>query len=58
MFSFFLKFCHFVKFFSPLKKWGETRDVVKCFSLNFFRALAAYCVLYNRTEHSKGFSIC
>ena len=27
-------------------------------SLHFFRALAASCVLYNRTEHSQGFSIC
>ena len=26
--------------------------------LHFFRALAASCVLYNRTEHSQGFSIC
>ena len=26
--------------------------------LSFFRALAASCVLYNRTEHSQGFSIC
>ena len=25
---------------------------------HFFRALAASCVLYNRTEHSQGFSIC
>ena len=41
-----------------LKKWGETRDGVECFSLHFFRALAASCVLYNRTEHSQGFSIC
>ena len=40
------------------KKWGETRDVVECFSLHFFRALTASCVLYNRTEHSQGFSIC
>ena len=24
----------------------------------FFRALAASCVLYNRTEHSRGFFIC
>ena len=28
------------------------------FSLHLFRALAASCVLYNRTEHSQGFSIC
>ena len=40
------------------KKWGETLDYVSCFSLHFFRALAASCVLYNRTEHSQGFSIC
>ena len=26
--------------------------------LHFFRALAASYVLYNRTEHSEGFSIC
>ena len=25
---------------------------------HFFRALAASCVLYNRTEHSQGFFIC
>ena len=31
---------------------------VSCFSLHLFRALAACCVLYNRTEHSQGFSIC
>ena len=36
----------------------ETLDYVSCFSLHFFRALAASCVLYNRTEHSQGFSIC
>ena len=41
-----------------LKKWEETLDYVSCFSLHFFRALAASCVLYNRTEHSQGFSIC
>ena len=41
-----------------LKKWGETLNYVSCFSLHFFRALAASCVLYNRTEHSQGFSIC
>ena len=33
-------------------------DYVSCFSLHFFRALAASCVLYNRKEHSQGFSIC
>ena len=31
---------------------------VSCFSLHFFRALAAFCVLYNRTEHSQSFSVC
>ena len=41
-----------------LKKWEETRDYVSCFSLHFFRALATSFVLYNRTEHSQGFSIC
>ena len=40
------------------KKWGETLNYVSCFSLHFFRALAASCVLYNRTEHSQSFSIC
>ena len=33
-------------------------DYVSGFSLHFFRALAASCVLYNRTEHSQGFSTC
>ena len=28
------------------------------FSLHFFRALTASCVLYNRTEHIQGFYIC
>ena len=41
-----------------LKKWEETLGYVSCFSLHFFRALAASCVLYNRTEHSQGFAIC
>ena len=27
-------------------------------STHLFRALATSCVLYNRTEHSQGFSIC
>ena len=40
------------------KKWGETQVYVSCFSLHFFRALAASCVLYNRTEHSESLSIC
>ena len=47
-----------VTYCNILKKWGETLDYVSCFSLHFFRALAASCVLYNRTEHSQGFSIC
>ena len=34
------------------------QDVVSRFSLHFFRSLTASCVLYNRTEHSRGFSIC
>ena len=36
---------------------GETRDVVECFPLHCFRALACYCVLYNRMKHSQGFFI-
>ena len=40
-----------------LKKWEETFDYVSCFSLQFFLALAASCMLYNRTEHSQCFSI-
>ena len=36
----------------------EKPDYVSCFSLHFFRALAASFVLYNRTEHSQGFSNC
>ena len=36
---------------------GE-EDYVSCFSLHFSHALAAFCVLYNRTEHSQGCSIC
>ena len=38
--------------------WGYYNTYVSCFSLHFFRALAASCVLYNRKEHSQGFSIC
>ena len=41
-----------------LRRWGETRNVVECFSVYFFRALVACCVLYNRTAHSQGLSIC
>ena len=45
---------------SRLAYHGDLRslDYVSCFSLRFSRALAASCVLYNRTEHSQGFSIC
>ena len=35
---------------------GETRDVVECFSLS--DSSTASQVLYNRTEHSRGFFIC
>ena len=41
-----------------IKTWGETQDYVSCFSPHFSRALAASCVLYNRTESNQGFSIC
>ena len=41
---------------SVIKHAGS--DYVSCFSLLFFRALAASYVLYNRTEYSQGFSIC
>ena len=34
---------------------GGDLDYVSCFHLHLFRALAASCVLYNRTEHSQGF---
>ena len=55
----FLELFNLKQFFSlSLKKWEETLDYVSCFSLHFFRALPASCVLYNRTEHSQGFSIC
>ena len=37
---------------------SEISDYVSCFLLQFFRALAASCVLYYRTKHSQGFSIC
>ena len=35
-----------------LNKRGETRDVVECFFLHFFRDVAASCALCNRIEHS------
>ena len=47
----------YIKTRIKIKKWGETRDVVSSFSLQFFLALAAFCVLYNRTGHTQGFSI-
>ena len=37
---------------------GEKHSTISCFFPHFFRALASFCVLYNRTEHSQGFSIC
>ena len=40
-----------------IEKWSS-ETYVSCFSLHLFRALAASCVLYNRVEHSQGFSIC
>ena len=36
----------------------NTRLWLVFFPLHFFRTLAASCVLYNRTEHSRGFFIC
>ena len=33
-------------------------DHVSRFSTQFFLAHAAFCVLYNRTEHSQDFYIC
>ena len=40
-----------------LKRLGAV-IYVSCFSLHFFRALAASCMLHNRTKHGQGFSIC
>ena len=37
-----------------LRYYNVSRDKTP----HFFRALAASCVLYNRTEHNQGFSIC
>ena len=37
---------------------GEKHSTISCFFPHFFRALASFCVYYNRTEHSQGFSIC
>ena len=37
-----------------LRYYNASRDKTP----HVFRALAASCVLYNRTEHSQGFSIC
>ena len=36
----------------------EIKFVLKIEKLYFFRAPAASCVLYNKTEHRQGFSIC
>ena len=33
-----------------LKKWGETRDVFKCFSLQFFRARLLRALQQNRAQ--------
>ena len=33
-----------------LKKWGETRDVVECFSLQFFRARFLLALQQNRAQ--------
>ena len=41
-----------------LKEWGETQKLVDSFSLQFFCALANSYVLYSRTVHCQGFSIC
>ena len=37
-----------------LRYYNVSRDKTP----HFFRALAASCVLYYRTEHSQGFSVC
>ena len=41
-----------------LTKWIEMLDYISCFPLHFFRALCASFVLWNRTEHNRGFSFC
>ena len=41
-----------------LKKWGKTLDFVSCFPPTLLSCSTATCVLYNRTEHSRGFFIC
>ena len=33
----------------------STEEVERNIRLHFFRAIAASCVLYNKTEHSRGF---
>ena len=33
-----------------LKKWGETRDVFECFSLQFFRARLLRALQQNRAQ--------
>ena len=47
-----------LRVYKHAKKWGETLDYASCFSRHFFRALVVCCVLYNRTEHRRGFSVC
>ena len=41
-----------------LEAAGALKNYVSCFFLHFFRAPAASCVLYIRTEHNQGFFIC
>ena len=41
-----------------LKKKGESLAYRLVFHLHFSHALATSCVLYNRTEHSRGVFIC
>ena len=47
----------FIRILMHSRSGGKTRNVVECFSLHL-RAVAASCVLYNRTERRQGFSIC
>ena len=52
--------CSVVKYLGSdraLKQKGKTLDYVLCFPLHFSRALPLSCVLYNGTEHSRGFFI-
>ena len=43
---------------TPTQDGREKHSPAARVSPYFFRALAASCVLYNRTEHSQGFFIC